>query len=81
MKEENICNWITRTGKKIPINKLDLDHLINIINLLHRKIKDSIYANGANKMWVEILEKEYQRREDYKTKTEKKINKLQYQIF
>ena len=45
MKEENICNWITRTGKTIPINKLDLDHLINIINLLHRKIKDSIYAN------------------------------------
>lgn len=78
MENENICNWITRTGKKIPISKLDLSHLINIINLLQRKINENInYTNGENKMWLEILEKEYQRRTEKKIK----INKLQYQIF
>ena len=36
LRERNCLTWITKDGTKIPISKLDTQHLVNIINMLEK---------------------------------------------
>lgn len=54
--------WVTSTGEKISVDKLETRHIHNIIRLFKRNRINRNYLGGKDK-WMKILTKELERRE------------------
>lgn len=61
--------WKTKDGQRIPINKMDTDHIKNCINFLSKDKK-----NSSIRSWVWAFTEELRRRKNAIPLAEKKAN-------
>ena len=52
--------WLTKDYREIPLNEMDLEHLLNCIKYLENRGKFAFY--GTSDEWIFKMEKELNRR-------------------